>query len=220
MAVAGGATALAVVAAPAVSAVAMGCSNPNRTWPFRSSTATHGGTLGLPARDRWFGSDPKGVGGRGCANPPAPEPVAGPLTAGSLPSTARTSRTPRANGATRPKDVATPADKRKWAAHGSADGQSVHRTPMSFAHSSTAPSRSAEYRPIQPRRTGGGRPPMRRGFPSLRCLPSSRFRRNGRSKPRDDVTVQRPRIMPPQTVRPRHPPLNLYHSLGPRRRFI
>ncbi len=85
VAVAGGATALAVVATPAVSAVPMGRSNPNRTWPFRSSTATHGGTLGLPARDRWFGSDPKRVGGRGCANPPAPEPVAGPRTAGSLP---------------------------------------------------------------------------------------------------------------------------------------
>ncbi len=163
----------------------------------------------FPRRDRCFGSDPKGSR-QGCANTPALEPVAGPRTAGSLPSTARASRTPRANGATRPKDVATPADKRKWAAHGSADGQSVHRTPMSFAHSSTAPSRSAEYRPFQPRRTGGGRPPMRRGFPSLRCLPSSRFRRNGRSKPRDDVTVQRPRIMPPQTVRPRYPPLNLY----------
>ena len=49
------------------------------------SQAPEPGLDGLPARDRWFGSDRR-VRGRGCANTPAPEPVAGPRTAGSLPS--------------------------------------------------------------------------------------------------------------------------------------
>lgn len=40
----------------------------------------------FPRRDRCFGSDPKGSR-QGCANTPALEPVAGPRTAGSLPTT-------------------------------------------------------------------------------------------------------------------------------------
>ena len=51
---------------------------------------------------------------------------------------------PRANGAARPKDVAAPADKREGQC-ASPDGQSAHRTPMSFARFSTALSRSADY---------------------------------------------------------------------------
>ena len=45
-----------------------------------------GARIAFPRRDCWSGSDPEGSG-QGCANTPAPEPVAGPWTAGSLPTT-------------------------------------------------------------------------------------------------------------------------------------
>ena len=91
--------------------------------------------------------------GRGCASTPGLEPVPSPRRGGSLPSTARAARAPRANGAARPKDVAAPADEREGLC-ASPDGQSAHRPPVSFARSSTALSRSADRRPNQLRRTG------------------------------------------------------------------
>ena len=66
--------------------------------------------------------------------------------------TALVPRTPRANGAGRPKDFAAPADKREGRC-ASPDGQSAHRPPVSFARFSTALGRSADYPPTPLQRT-------------------------------------------------------------------
>ncbi len=65
--------------------------------------------------------------------------------------TALPARAPRANGPVRPKDVPASADGRKRRC-ASLDDRSAHRTPMSFARSGTALSRSVACRQTRLRR--------------------------------------------------------------------
>ncbi len=101
-------------------------------------------------RDCWHASDPKGAGA-GVRKHTRPRTRTRPSDWGVASVTALVPRTPRANGAARPKDVAAPADKQEGRC-ASPDGQSAHRPPVSFARFSTALSRSADYPPTRLRR--------------------------------------------------------------------
>ena len=84
--------------------------------------------------------------------------------------TACAARAARAGMAAPAQDVAAPADKREGRC-ASPDGQSAHRPLTSFARSSTALSRRADYPPTRLRRTA---PIVRRRRvpPALRGMPA------------------------------------------------
>ena len=90
---------------PAASRSANRCSAASkRRWKHHSGT------------DCWSGSDPRGRG-RGCANAPGPEPVAGPRTAGSLPAPSDRTLRPRPPGTARRKTFARSSFRRPAGAH-------------------------------------------------------------------------------------------------------
>ena len=118
----------------------------------------------------------RGIGGGGCASTPGLDPVPGPRTGGSLASRperpvchGRPGRETRKLIPCRglpPRNRCAPRKRR-----------SAHRTPMSFARSGTAPTRSAGYRPTRPRRAARLERPCRRSPLALRGLSGSSHKR-------------------------------------------
>ena len=102
---------------------------------------------------------------------------------------------PRANGAARPEDVAAPADEREGQC-ASPDGQSAHRTPVSFARFSTALSRSVDNPPTQLRR------PARLPRPCRRALPTTRSAARSASTTERDFVAARMTAARPESQRP------------------
>ncbi len=118
------------------------------------------------------GSDPsRGGGGRLKARTP-PRPNQAPVALGSLPSTARAASTPRPTARRSRKTLPRQRISRPAGVH--------HRRakvcidpPLSHAHSSTAPSRSAGYRPTRLRRTALLARRCRRAPPATRSAATS-----------------------------------------------
>jgi len=117
----------------------------------RSSAASKRRSLTLPGRIAAPLATPRGRGRR-VRKHTRPRTRTRPSDWGVATVTAQVARVPRATRAARAKDVAAAADKREERC-ASADGQSAHRPPLSFARSGTALSPGVAYRPTRLRRT-------------------------------------------------------------------
>ena len=123
---------------------------PPRPWPRPREHRGLGRRAGDPpprsgarhpsGTDRWCWSDPKGTAA-GVRKHTRPRTRTRPSDWGVAPATARAARVPRAYRAAWPQDAVAPADGREppcaWP-----ERRSAHRTPASFAHSSTVASRT------------------------------------------------------------------------------